>query len=97
MSEAEGAQGPMPRYKCHKEVRALKITDVKMKPVGPTGLPGVLGSALHFDGSGFIPIDVSAAWMAKHEPVAGGYYVVYEDGYSSFSPAKAFVDGYTLI
>ena len=29
--------------------------------------------------------------------VAGGYYVVYEDGYKSFSPSKAFDEGYTLI
>ena len=25
----------------------------------------------------------------------GGYYVVYEDGYKSFSPAGAFESGYT--
>lgn len=35
--------------------------------------------------------------MAKHKPVAGGYFVVYEDGYESFSPAKAFEEGYTRI
>jgi len=27
----------------------------------------------------------------------GDYYVVYEDGYKSISPAKAFEEGYTLI
>lgn len=27
----------------------------------------------------------------------GGYYVVYEDGYESWSPAEAFEKGYTLI
>ncbi|MCK9988658.1 MAG: hypothetical protein AzoDbin1_05130 [Azoarcus sp.] len=27
----------------------------------------------------------------------GGYYVVYEDGYKSFSPAIAFESGYTRI
>ncbi len=43
------------------------------------------------------PIDVSGAWMAKHEPQVGGYYVVYEDGYTSFSPADAFEKGYTKI
>ena len=28
-------------------------------------------------------------------PHVGGYYVLYEDGYESFSPAKAFEEGYT--
>lgn len=30
-------------------------------------------------------------------PAAGGYYVVYEDGYQSYSPAKAFEDGYAPV
>ena len=35
--------------------------------------------------------------MEKHKPHAGGYYVVYDDGYKSFSPAKAFEEGYRLL
>lgn len=35
--------------------------------------------------------------MRKHKPEVGGYYVVYKDGYKSFSPAAAFDEGYTLI
>lgn len=42
-------------------------------------------------------IEVSAEFMAKHKPEPGGYYVVYKDGYASFSPAAAFEDGYTKI
>jgi hypothetical protein len=30
-------------------------------------------------------------------PQPGGYFVVYKDGYKSFSPAKAFEEGYTRI
>ena len=30
-------------------------------------------------------------------PRVGGYYVVYADGYKSFSPATAFEEGYTKI
>jgi hypothetical protein len=40
---------------------------------------------------------VDQEYMYKHKPVAGGYYVVYKDGYKSFSPAAAFEEGYTLI
>jgi hypothetical protein len=47
--------------------------------------------------SGFAPIKVDGEYMAKHKPQPGGYYVVYSDGYKSFSPAKAFEEGYTRI
>lgn len=40
---------------------------------------------------------VDAAYVTKHNPQPGGYYVVYEDGYKSFSPAAAFESGYSLI
>lgn len=36
-------------------------------------------------------------YVAKHKPEVGGYYVVYEDGYKSFSPASAFESGYTRL
>ena len=45
--------------------------------------------------NGYAPFFVDQAYMTKHNPQVGGYYVVYEDGYKSFSPAKAFEDGYT--
>ena len=31
------------------------------------------------------------------EPLVGGYYVRYADGYESWSPAKAFEEGYTQV
>lgn len=85
----------MPRYKCHKKVYALKIADVE----DPT-LPGN-----ETDGSRIIhPVDARYAsfrvdheYVRKHKPQPGGYYVVYADGYKSFSPADAFESGYTLI
>jgi len=45
----------------------------------------------------FAGIKASLEYMKKHMPVAGGYYVVYEGGYVSFSPADAFEAGYTRI
>jgi hypothetical protein len=35
--------------------------------------------------------------MTKHNPQVGGYYVMYKDGYQSWSPASEFEDGYTRI
>lgn len=46
---------------------------------------------------GYAPFSVDAAFMAKHKPDVGGYFVVYKDGYKSYSPAKAFEEGYTRI
>lgn len=40
---------------------------------------------------------VNSAYMEKHQPKVGGYFVIYTDGYRSFSPAEAFEDGYTLV
>ena len=35
-------------------------------------------------------IRVSDEYLTKHQPHAGGYYVIYADGYESFSRAEAF-------
>jgi len=74
----------MPRYVCHKVVHALQIQ-------------AVIGSNLVFEDSDFDDRDMGHEWVSKHQPVAGGWLVVYKDGYESFSPAEAFEDGYTRI
>lgn len=43
------------------------------------------------------PVLVGREYLAKHKPQVGGYYVVYEDGYVSYSPAAAFESGYTIL
>lgn len=45
----------------------------------------------------YAPFGVDEAYVIKHNPKPGGYYVVYADGYKSFSPAEAFELGYELI
>jgi hypothetical protein len=83
----------MPKYQCHKKVWALKIRMVKPHQEQPNDG----GAFLEIEDGDFSPILVDRAYMEKHNPVAGGYYVVYEDGYKSFSPAEAFESGYTRI
>lgn len=80
MNESE-----MPRYKCHKQVWALKIESIDFdnKTITPTN-------------KDFSPFKVNDDYLAKHKPESGGYYVVYKDGYTSFSPADAFEEGYSL-
>lgn len=83
----------MPKYKCHKEVWALKIRMVKPHRDDPHDG----GAFLEIEDDGYAPILVDRDYMEKHKPADGGYYLVYEDGYKSFSPAKAFEDGYSII
>lgn len=87
MSEASAAE--MPRYKCHKEVWAFKISKIHMNDkndwiITPTE-------------EGYMPLHVSYSFINKHNPQVGGYYVVYKDGYRSFSPKEAFEEGYSRI
>ena len=44
---------------------------------------------------GYAPFKVDNEYITKHNPQPGGYYVVYADGYKSWSPPKAFEGGYT--
>ena len=99
-------QTPMPRYQCHKKVWALKIAAIELMRPTIEELQDV------FDGKdehnlvaaiitpaepGYGPFGVPKAYVDKHSPEVGGYFVVYEDGYKSFSPAQAFEEGYTRI
>ena len=74
----------LPKYKCHKQVWALKIAKID-------------GNLITAVNSEYAPLFVSDEYLAKHKPFVGGYYVVYADGYKSFSPADVFEDGYSLI
>lgn len=84
------ASREMPKYVCHKKVWALKIAEI----TEPTDATGTSRTIIPAD-EGYGPFVVDGAYMEKHKPEVGGYYVVYEDGYKSFSPAGAFESGYT--
>lgn len=80
----------MPRYQSHKQVHALKIKMIGLNEATGAGL-------ITPEDKNYAAFEVDIAFMDKHAPTPGGYYVVYADGYKSFSPAEAFEDGYTLI
>lgn len=87
------ASTEMPRYKCHKEVWALKIAAIEYGHGAHDTVTAVIAPA----DEGYEPFVVDEAYINKHKPEVGGYYVVYEDGYKSFSPAAAFEGGYTRL
>lgn len=55
------------------------------------------GATIVPEEEGYAPFFVEADYLRKHSPVPGGYFVLYADGYKSFSPAKAFEEGYRRI
>lgn len=75
----------MPQYECHKKVRALKIQSVRVST-----------NAVHliFEDKRYEPRKIGHEWAERFQPQAGGYLVQYDDDYLSFSPAKAFEEGY---
>lgn len=73
----------IPEYRCHKKVRAFKI--------------GKIEGCTLFSLDGVHSVKVSGQFIATHPLNLTGYYVLYADGYESYSPAKAFEEGYTKI
>src|ERR1700756_2398265 len=85
------AMAEMPRYQSHKQVWALKISKVHKDEDGQ-------GLALVFDDRTFAMRAFTADQLkGRPTPEPGWYMVQYEDGYTSFSPAKAFEEGYTPV
>lgn len=85
----------MPRYRSHKEVWALKIKSIEVDGSAPRGAAG--SAIITPEEPGYAPFRVDEEYCRKHNPQAGGYYVVYPDGYKSWSPSKAFEEGYTRV
>jgi hypothetical protein len=93
---------PLPKWRCVKVVAAAKIANVE--PIGEAvhqdgkALPRSARLTFVDDPSDPqlvpAPVVVDRAYVVRHEPKAGGYFVVYADGYQSWSPAEAFEAGY---
>lgn len=91
MNEAQTTR-VLPRYQCHKKVWALKIREIHLGSSGDL----VIGPA----NEAYPWFTVPAKFVPQHNaarPQVGWYWVRYEDGYESFSPADAFESGYTRI
>ena len=80
----------MPRYKCRKEVWALKIARISLNETNT-------GAVITPAEPGYASFEVDTTFMSRHRPEAGGYYVLYQDGYNSFLPAQTFESGYTRL
>ena len=82
----------LPKWKCHKEVWAVKIFGLEMNADGSANIAPV--------GDDLSEFTTGANWNERftlREDMDFGYYVQYADGYESWSPSSAFENGYTLI
>lgn len=82
----------MPHYQSHKIVQAAQIKSITYNE---NSVPRV--SMIVAGSDGDMEIVPDKTWLAKHQPEEGGYLVLYEDGYLSYSPAKPFKAGYTML
>lgn len=80
----------MPFYTCHKRVQALEIEKVGSYCQTEDGLM----RNIWFVGDDHWEI-FPDKMFARYVPKPGDFFVRYEDGYESFSPRKAFLEGYT--
>ena len=79
----------LPKYQCHKKVWALavaaiQINEDKSATIAPAD-------------DGFAPFTTKPNYPWKGSESDLGFYVVYDGGYESWSPTKAFMEGYTRI
>jgi len=78
----------MPRYQCHKKVWALKIAAIEFEDNGDARVAPA--------DAGFATFEVEYYRVKfKGSEADLGYYVVYDDGYKSWSPTVAFETGYS--
>jgi hypothetical protein len=96
-------------YQSHKRVKGFQIGVIYAQEKGTSDgtreelhyVDGILAPQkteyVMTSAAGEYSVIVSDAYYKKHEPFIGGYYVRYENGYESFSPAEAFEDGYAKV
>lgn len=76
----------LPVYKCTRVVQAFKIYSINF----------YINDLILQDENYYYSVTVSFDYYNKYSPKEGGYYIRHEDGYESYSPAKAFEEGYIL-
>jgi hypothetical protein len=85
----------LPLYRSHKLVRAARITGYVVTVTGDVALK------LAFGKDGQEAAIVPAVWLGKRVPPGvspmEGMFVVYNDGYTSWSPVQQFLEGNKLL
>lgn len=77
----------MKKYQCHKVVKAVKCSDLTCLSEYKNQIHGDDGLIYHITDNLF----------DRGKPTGSFYYIEYEDGYHSWSPADVFEKGYTIM
>lgn len=89
----------LPRWQCHKQVYADRIVGIalltELEAAQQRLEPGL--SRYRWILQCGLTIVVTEALIARGRPQVHDYYVLYDDNYESWSPAKAFEEGYTKL
>ena len=86
----------LPKWQCHKQVWGDRIREIlPLTPDSERAGPEDTGRRWYLACGGVIVETQSL--IARQSPDVGDYYVQYEDGYQSWSPAAAFEAGYTRL
>lgn len=83
----------LPQWQSHKKVLGDKIVLV----YGDASIPKPCVVWVLACGGRIEPSYDLLDRVPKGIDATGGYYVLYEDGFASWSPAKSFEEGYTQI
>ena len=96
MNEQPTASVQLPRWVCHKEVWGDRIREIlPATPDDQRTTEGDTGMRWYLECGAVIV--VTSSLIARGAPVVGDYFVQYDDGYQSWSPVKAFEDGYVRL
>lgn len=86
---------PLPQWQSHKKVWGDKIVEMVSREMTQSDASPCIWKLA---GGGLVHVSKELlARVPAGIAAIGGYYVVYEDGFKSWSPAKAFEEGYTRI
>lgn len=85
----------LPQWQSHKKVWADKITGLAVRGFGEQECPDDTFERWILAGGAIVKVSQELRRRPPQgtDPV-GGYYVLYEDGFESWSPAEAFEKGY---
>lgn len=81
---------PWPQYRSHKIVKAMEVESIEAADGGAV-------SVIKLKNSEVLSLKQHDDLILRYHPKVGDFLVEYADGYRSFSPRKAFLEGYTKV
>ena len=94
---AEGNATPLPQWQSHKKVRGDKIVEVRDVGLGNRESGTDSGQRWVLACGAIITVSLDLMARPAGQDPLGGYYALYEDGFESWSPEQAWINGYTRI